>query len=91
MNRSPWLGLVALASNALDEAGRHLQACLLTTRAPQDISVTLADAHVALARVRLEGGEVESAQRHLLNAVVMFERLGLPLRAGEARALAAGA
>ncbi len=84
------LGLAALAADTLDEAGRHLQACLLTSRVSQDISVTLAEAHVALGHVRVRTGDRDSAKRHLLNAVVMFERLGLPLRAGGARALAAG-
>lgn len=84
------LGQGCLAAGALDEAGRHLQACLLTVRAPQEVGVVLADAHVALARVRLRTGDADSARRHLLNAVVMFERLGLQHRAAEARALAAG-
>lgn len=84
------LGYVAMTEGALQTAGRHVQSCLLTGRVSQEISVVLAEAHVVQARVRMRTGDADSARRHLMNAVVMFERLGLPLRAGEARALAAG-
>ncbi len=83
------LGQVEMAVGSSDAAARHLHACLLTARANQDISVVLAEAHIALARIRRGSGDLDSMHRHQMNAVVMFERMGLTLRASEARAIAA--
>lgn len=83
------MGQIEMAVGASDAAVRHLHACLLTARANQDIGVVLAEAHMALARIRLGSGDLDSVHRHQMNAVVMFERMGLTLRASEARAIAA--
>lgn len=67
------------------EARRRLEACLLTAHRDDSLSLVLANAHLALADL-LEGtGERDAAQRHRLNAVVVFERIERPDRAEAVR------
>ncbi len=67
------------------EARRRLEACLLTARRDDALSIPLADAHLLLADLLDAAGERGAALRHRLGAVVVFERIERPDRADSVR------
>ncbi len=75
-----WNGLGDVA-----EARRSLEACLMTARRDDALSLALANAHLFLADLLAAGGEREAALRHRLSAVVVLEKIQRPDRANAVR------